>query len=145
MYKNILIPLEKSAADEIILEHVKNLAKLTNASLLLVHVADGLVARNFDKIGLRESEEMKQEIQYLSQTAEELIKEGFEVEHLLALGDPASQIVKLAIDSKADLIAMATHGHRFLGDLLHRHIADKVRHQVEIPVLLLKVAGDASS
>lgn len=138
MYRNILIPLENSPTDKCILEHIKKLAKLTNAHLLLMHVADGWVARNFEKIGLRESEEMKEDFEYLETTANNLRAEGFEVEHVLALGDPATQIVKLSKDSNVDLIAMATHGHRFFGDLLHGHTADKVRHQVEIPVLLLK-------
>lgn len=138
MYKNILVPIENSPTDLCILEHVQKLAKLTNARLILMHVADGWVARNFDKIGLRESEEMKKDFEYLETTANKLKDAGFEVEHVLALGDPATQIIKLSKDSNVDLIAMATHGHRFFGDLLHGHTADKVRHQVEIPVLLLK-------
>ncbi len=60
MYKHILIPLENSPADETILAHIKALAHMTGAKLLLVHVADGWVARNFNQLQLAESEEMKQ-------------------------------------------------------------------------------------
>jgi nucleotide-binding universal stress UspA family protein len=138
MYKKILIPLEHSDADETILSHVRSLARITGASLCLVHVADGWVARNYDTFGLRESEEMKQDKDYLAEVAEGLRGEGFEVECVLALGDPPSEIVRVAAECGVDLIAMSTHGHRFLSDLIYGSTADKVRHSVEVPVLLLK-------
>lgn len=138
MYHKILIPLENSSADQTILEHVKPLAKLTKASLLLLHVADGWAARNFRQLNLAESEEMKTDRAYLEKCAEELHREGFEVEPLLAMGEPADEIIKLSQEKKVDLIAMSTHGHRFISDLLYGSTADKVRHIVDIPVLLLK-------
>ena len=96
MYQHILIPLENSAADQAILDHIKPLAKLTGASLLLMHVADGWVARNYDRLNLAESEEMRQDRAYLETRAAELRAEGFTVDHLLALGDPADEMIKAA-------------------------------------------------
>ena len=139
MYKHILIALENSAADDTILGHIRPLARLTGARLLLVHVADGWVARNFDQLKLAESQEMKDDRAYLEKRRHELTEEGFSCEAVLALGEPSDQIVKLAHDKGADLIAMTTHGHRFISDLLYGSTADKVRHKVEVPVLLLKV------
>jgi nucleotide-binding universal stress UspA family protein len=139
MYKHILIALENSAADDTILGHIRPLARLTGARLLLVHVADGWVARNFDQLKLAESDEMKEDRAYLEKRGRELIAEGFSCETVLALGEPSDQIVKLAHEKGADLIAMTTHGHRFISDLLYGSTADKVRHKVEVPVLLLKV------
>ncbi len=138
MYQNILIALENSAADEVILNHIKPLAKLTGARLLLVHVADGWVARNFDRFELAESEEMREDRAYLAARTAELRAEGFTVDHLLALGEPADEVIKVAGERGVDLIAMSTHGHRFISDLLHGSTADKVRHRVDVPVLLLK-------
>jgi nucleotide-binding universal stress UspA family protein len=54
------------------------------------------------------------------------------------MGDPAKEIIRFASEQKCDLIAMGTHGHRFFGDLLLGTTADKVRHAVDIPVLLLR-------
>jgi nucleotide-binding universal stress UspA family protein len=139
MYRHILIPIEHSEADQTILDHVKPLAKLTGASLLLLHVADGWVARNYRGLNLAESEEMKDDRAYLEKRTAELRAEGFVVEHLLALGEPSDEIIKVAAAREVDLIAMSTHGHRFISDLLYGSTADKVRHLVEIPVLLLKV------
>ena len=139
MYQRILIPLENSVADDTILGHIKPLARLTGATLLLVHVADGWVARNFDQLKLAESQEMKEDRVYLEERSRELTAEGFTCEAVLALGEPSDEIIKLAQEKDIDLIAMTTHGHRLISDLLYGSTADKVRHQVNVPVLLLKV------
>jgi nucleotide-binding universal stress UspA family protein len=112
---------------------------LTSAALLLVHVSDGWVARNFNRLQLAESEEMKDDRAYLDRRLRELRQEGFECEAVLALGEPSDEIIKLAREKEIDLIAMTTHGHRFVSDLLYGATADKVRHAVDVPVLLLKV------
>jgi nucleotide-binding universal stress UspA family protein len=139
MYNHILIPLENSPADETILAHIKPLARMTGAKLLLVHVADGWVARNFNQLQLAESDEMKQDRAYLELRTRELGAEGFTCAAVLALGEPSDEIIKLAREKDVDLIAMTTHGHRLVSDILYGATADKVRHAVDVPVLLLKV------
>jgi nucleotide-binding universal stress UspA family protein len=139
MYTRILVPVENRESDRTILRHIRQLAKLTQAKLTLVHVADGWAARNFERFELQESEEMKQDRKYLADLSSELHAEGYQVDVILALGDPATEIIKLARKEPIDLIAMTTHGHRLVGDLLLGSTADKVRHQVDVPVLLLKV------
>jgi len=137
MYKRILVAVENSEADRTILSHVSNLAKLTGAELLLVHVADGWVARNFNQLNLRESEEMKSDRAYLERVKSELAAQGLPVSTHLAMGDPSDEIIRVAEDQHVDLIAMSTHGHRFLSDIIHGTTADRVRHLVKGPVLLL--------
>jgi nucleotide-binding universal stress UspA family protein len=138
MYHKILIPLENSGADRAILQHIRVLAKMHGASLLLMHVADGWVARNYERLNLAESDEMKTDRAYLESVAATLRADGFEVDHVLAMGEPSDEIVKFTRKHKVDLIAMSTHGHRFISDLLYGSTADKVRHLVDVPVLLLK-------
>ncbi len=138
MYKHILIPLENSAADETVLTHIKPLARITGAKLFLVHVADGWVARNFQQLKLAESQEMKDDRAYLETRRRELTKEGFTCDAVLALGEPSDEIIKLARERDVDLIAMTTHGHRFISDILYGATADKVRHAVDVPVLLVR-------
>ena len=138
MYRSILVAVENSPADRTILTHVRQLATLTGAELLLVHVADGWAARNFDQLKLRESEEMKTDRAYLDQLAAELSAANLKVTTELAMGDPATELIRLCGERKVDLIAMSTHGHRFLQDLLRGTTVDKVRHLVKIPVLLLR-------
>ena len=138
MYKRILVAVEHSAADRTILGHVSELARLTGAELLLVHVADGWAARNFERLNLRESEEMKADRAYLDTLRGELTAQGLRVTTELAKGDPSDELIRVAEAQRVDLIAMSTHGHRFLSDLLHGTTADRVRHLVKVPVLLLR-------
>jgi nucleotide-binding universal stress UspA family protein len=138
MYQNILIAIENSTADGTVLEHVERLARLTGASLLLVHVADGWAARHYDQLALRESEEMKEDRAYLEKIRTELTARGFTTRSHLAMGDPATELVRVAAAEHVDLIAMSTHGHRLLNDILRGSTADRVRHNVSIPVLMIK-------
>jgi universal stress protein A len=145
MYRRILVAVENSPADRTIVSHVSELARLTGASLLLVHVADGWAARNFDQLKLRESEEMKSDRNYLERLQAELEGRGLKVETRLAMGDPADELVKVSEEQGVDLIAMSTHGHRFVKDVLLGATADKVRHLVKVPVLLLRAQNPAPS
>ncbi len=138
MYSRILVAIEHSKADAAILEHIEKLARLTGASLLLVHVADGWAARHFDELNLRESEEMKDDRAYLAARCEELRASGLIVDSVLAMGDPSTELIRIANREKVDLIAMSTHGHRFLSDVIHGTTVDRLRHKVFVPVLLLR-------
>jgi nucleotide-binding universal stress UspA family protein len=138
MYQNILIAIENSDADRTVLAHVQELATLCRASLLLVHVADGWVARHFDELALRESEEMKEDRAYLEKVRQTLTEKGFVTRTHLAMGDPATELTRVAKAEGVDLIAMSTHGHRFLNDLFRGSTADRLRHNVEVPVLMIK-------
>lgn len=138
MYHRILVPLSNEASDQAILLHIRALARMTGATVLLVHVADGWVARNYDRLNLAEGDEIRQDRAYLEEQAASLRAEGLEVEQYLAMGEPADEIIRMAREKRVDLIAMSTHGHRAVSDLLHGSTAHKVRHSVDVPVLLLK-------
>ena len=138
MYHTILIPVENSPTDQTIIEHIKPLARLTGAKLLLMHVANGWAARQIDNLNLAESEEIREDRAYLEQQASALRAEGFTVDCALANGEPSDEIIRFSRQHQVDLIAMSTHGHRFISDLLYGSTVDKVRHVVDVPVLLLK-------
>ena len=138
MYATILVALENSKTDEAILNHVESLAKLAGSRLLLVHVADGWVARTKDELNLADSAEMKEDRAYLESVRARFSGKGIESDTVLLAGEPADEIVKLAEVRKVELIAMSTHGHRFLADLILGSTARRVRHEVGVPVLLVK-------
>lgn len=138
MYRNILIAIEHSDADAAVLEHVQELARMTGARLLLVHVADGWVARHYEDLNLRESDEIRDDRAYLEQLCVGLVQNGFDTRARLAFGDPSTELVRVAAEEGVDLIAMSTHGHRFFNDLLRGSTADRVRHRVEVPVLMVR-------
>ncbi len=144
MYRKILVALENSRSDASLLPHVVELARRLGSRLLLVHVADGWAARNFDQLNLAESEEMKLDRTYLDTTAARLRDAGLEVEVRLALGNPPAEILRAAKEADCDLIAMTTHGHRLLGDLIHGSTISEVRHKATVPILLVR-AGETTA
>lgn len=136
MFSHILVPLENSYADETILAMVRRIARCCGARLTLIHVADGFVARNQPM--LADSPEMIDDRAYLNRRCVELGAEGFVVEGVLVCGEPAEKILAHSQTSGCDLIAMATHGHRGVSDLILGSVASIVRHRTELPVLLVK-------
>lgn len=138
MYKRILVPLEHSSYDTAIVVHVRKLARFCGSSVVLMHVADGWVARNVKQLNLRESEEMRLDREYLEMTCAALEAEGLEADCVLAAGDPSREISEAAAREGCDLIAMSTHGHRFLKDMIYGSVANEVRHISRVPVLLVR-------
>lgn len=138
MFRRILVPVENSVTDETILQYIRPIARESGASLVLIHVADGWAARNIGTLALRESEEMKADRAYLERMSGALRAEGLEAEGLLAAGDPAKEIAEAAVREKCDLIAMATHGHKGLEDVVRGTVANKLRHITTVPVLMVR-------
>jgi nucleotide-binding universal stress UspA family protein len=138
MYTRILVPLEHSDYDDAIVAHVRDLARLCNASVVLIHVADGWAARNQHQLALRESDEMKRDREYIEARADVFEAAGIPVECVLAGGDPAAEIAAAAEREGCDLVAMSTHGHKGVQDLLRGSVANDVRHRVKVPVLMVR-------
>jgi nucleotide-binding universal stress UspA family protein len=136
MYDKILVTVDGTPTDRAIIEHVKQLAKMAHSRLVLLHVADGWAARTYGSDAV--SREIAEDTDYLRQLREEFQSAGIPAEAELAYGDPASEIVKWVEKKGCDLVAMSTHGHRFLGDLFFGTTATRVQHKISAPVLLLR-------
>ena len=141
MYTRILVPLENSRTDEVILAHVAGLARHCASRIVLIHVADGFAARNLAQLDLRESDEIRKDRAYLDAAAARLAADGFDVDAVLASGDPATEITAAAVREHCDLIAMGTHGHRLLKDFIYGSVANEVRHKSLVPVLMVREGG----
>ena len=136
MYDTILVTLDSTPSDRAIIEHVKQLAKLAHSRLVLLHVADGWAARTYGPDAV--SREITEDGTYLDQVREEFQASGIPTEAELAYGDPAKEIIKWIEQKGCDLVAMSTHGHRFLADLFLGTTASRVQHSISVPVLLLR-------
>lgn len=138
MYPKILVALDTTDSDLELLPHIASLAIRMQSELLLLHVADGWAARNFDQLNLAESEEMKEDWKYLEDTAARLRAETkLGVTMQLALGTPSTEILKVADAEQVSLIAMASHGHRLVGDIIHGSTIEAVRHRAQVPILAI--------
>ena len=136
MYQKILVTLDGTPTDRGIIDHVKELAQLMHSHVVLLHVADGWAARTFGSDAV--SPEVTADQTYLSSVRAEFESAGTPAETVLAFGEPADEIVKWIRDKGCDLVAMSTHGHRFFADLFLGTTANRVQHQVKVPVLLLR-------
>jgi len=138
MYRRILVPLENTPTDAAILQHVRELATFCKSSVVLIHVADGWAARNQQGLSLRESAEMRDDRGYIEARRDELEAAGISAEAVLAGGDPGTEIAAAAERERCDLVAMSTHGHKGVQDLLRGSVANEVRHRTTVPVLMVR-------
>jgi len=138
MYRKILVALDHTSADDSLLPHITGLARLTGAELVLAHVADGWAAQRQEHLDLADSEEIRADRAYLDEVAAKLRAEGLTVHAQLAKGDPPREIMRLAREQNCDLVAMTTHGHRFVADIFLGSTIEKVRHEIDIPLLLVR-------
>jgi nucleotide-binding universal stress UspA family protein len=136
MYETILVTLDGTRTDRAIIDHVKQLAKLANSRLVLLHVADGWAARTYGRDAV--SPEISEDTTYLQTIREELQSAGIQTEAELAYGEPSKEIIKWVEQKGCDLVAMSTHGHRFLADVFLGTTASRVQHSISAPVLLLR-------
>ena len=136
MYDKILLTLDGTHTDRAIIEHVKQLAKLAHSHLVLLHVADGWAARTYGRDAV--SREISEDSVYLEKVRAEFESDGIPAQAELAYGEPADEIIKWVQQKGCDLVAMSTHGHRFLADVFLGTTANRVQHRISAPVLLLR-------
>jgi len=136
MYNKILVTLDATPTDRAIIEHIKGLARIMRSRVVLLHVADGWAARAYGADAV--SPEIAQDTVYLEKVRSEFQSAGIPAEAELAYGEPAREIVKWVREKGCDLVAMSTHGHRFIADLVFGTTSRRVRHSIRVPVLLLK-------
>lgn len=139
MYKTILVTMDSTPTDRAIIEHIKKLAKFMHAKVILLHVADGWTARTFgpDAVG----PEVTEDTAYLNQVLSEFQTAGIPAEAQLAFGEPSKEIIKFVEQKGCDLVAMSTHGHGPLEDLILGSVADNLRHQIDIPILMIRAVN----
>ena len=136
MYKTILVTLDGTPTDQAIIRHVKDLAKVAKSRVVLLHVADGWAARTYGSDAV--SPEITEDTAYLGRVRAEFQSAGIDAAAELAYGDPVREIIKWVKQKGCDLVAMSTHGHRFIADIFLGSTASRVQHSISIPVLLLR-------
>ena len=136
MYKTILLTLDASPADKPIIDHVGELAARLESRVVLLHVVTAAQAQFLGADAGGETVHETQE--YLEQVRRGFEARGTAVSVELAYGEPAREIVRWVETHECDLVAMGTHGHRWLSDMVLGFTASRVQHAVKVPVLLLR-------
>jgi nucleotide-binding universal stress UspA family protein len=154
MEKRILVPLDGSTTGEAVLAKIENLIlKSTpkmDADITILKVVSKMNFNNLtddDAAQLPISESEKKELvqeaeEYLDKVAQRLNSKGIKVKCMVTFGHAAEEIVKTARETKAHLIAMATHGRSGIGRLAMGSVTDKViKMEDQIPVLAVLASG----
>ncbi|MBK6765488.1 MAG: Nramp family divalent metal transporter [bacterium] len=136
-YSRIAVALEATESDRTLVERAMALAKEHKAELLLVHVADGMAPRVWNKEA--EDHEVLADEAYLERLTTDITQRGIVTRPVMGYGNPPDEIVRLVKAEQADLIIIGTHGHRAIKDVFMGATATRVRHHVEIPVLMIRV------
>ena len=134
-FSHILVLIDCSPADTAIIDLVIKLLDGSKTNVTLVHVVH--------------SHTLDQD-RALKEQADICLKDVFEkflsihagsVNKLLLSGEPEIELEKEINQGNYDLIAMGTHGHKGLGDLLYGSVSHHLKHTVDVPLLLVKSAG----
>ncbi len=136
-YHRILVPLDHTDLDRQALGHAAAMAKMHGAKLYLLHVEEGVTSRVYGPLSA--TAEVEAGEHYLERIAESLRAEGIEVETAIVHEPrPGHQIVLYASEIHPDLIIMGAHGHRRLKDLMFGNTINPVRHELRIPLLIVR-------
>ncbi len=128
MYTKVLVPLDDSRFSKAILTTLNSFLDPLKTQLTLLRVASLID----DKEGLEA--EIKRD---LDEWQLALREKGFNVHSRVLYGKASDEIVKLALDEGADLIAMTTHARVGLAQWMLGSVAQAVLQQATIPVIFL--------
>lgn len=131
LYKKILVTIDCSSVDDAIIKHVSALALQNNAKVYLLHVVH---SHTLDQHRvLNEKAEL-----IIESLRKKLANQGIDAYKVIRDGEPDKQILDEIENNDYDLVAMATHGHTFIGDLLFGSVSKRLKHKINIPLLLIK-------
>lgn len=130
VYGEILVAMDCSPVDDVIIAHVAALALQNRARVHLIHVVH---SHTLDQE--RALRRMAEED--LSTRCERLKEQGIAARTVLRSGEPDDEILKEIEEGDYDLVAMATHGHSYIGDLLFGSVSRTLKHKIRIPLLLI--------
>lgn len=149
MYKRVLIPLDGSRLAEGILPFILQIAAPLDLDVVLVYVVKPIAPvaiegtthfTIYDPAAMR-----KEAVEYLAPVASGLQQKGIRVTSDVRHGEPVAEIVAAARETRADIIAMTTHGRSGFGRLLFGSVAEAVLRRADVPVLMMRLTERQAS
>lgn len=131
VYKKILVTVDCSPVDDAIIKHVSVLALQNKATVHLLHVVHSHT--------LDQNRVLRDKIEGCMEAYRDaLLNQGIDAFAIVRSGEPVNEILDEIGSGKYDLVAMATHGHTFIGDALFGSVSDTLKHKIGVPLLLIK-------
>ena len=147
MYNTVLVPLDGSKRAETILPHIEDIALRYKAKVIFLSVIeqphtivapDGIYIPHQDVLN-KQQEETEE---YLHQRQQEFVADGLEAKIRITVGRVVDEVIRIAEEENADLIAMASHGRSGLARVFYGSVAAGVLHRVDRPLLLVRAEKD---
>jgi nucleotide-binding universal stress UspA family protein len=131
VYKKILVAIDCSPVDEVIVNHVTALARHNKAQVYLLHVVHSHT--------LDQDRALREEAEACLKSHLEILKaQGIETYMEIRSGEPDTEILEEIEGKNYDLVAMATHGHSYIGDILFGSVSRTLKHRITVPLLLIR-------
>jgi len=136
---NIGVALDNSEIDQPVISRAMSLAKIHRAEITLIHVIDSPGTQVFGENISGEHE--RDDIEFVHEVAEILKQQGYKARSIMRAGRPSEEIIKAVRENDIDLLLMGSHGHKFIGDLFFGETVSRVRHNLDIPIMVVKAQG----
>ena len=134
-YKRIAISVDFSMSDSRAISSAFSQGG-KNAEYILIHIVETAGARMMGhEIDDLETVSDKSN---LEKYRSDLTEKGYSVQTKLGFGNPKKSIPEIVNNCDCDLLVMGAHGHRAFKDFLFGTTLDEVRHNVKVPVLIVK-------
>ncbi len=134
-FSKIGIAIDFSGKDQAIISNALKQGG-PSAQYFFIHVVESAVARYFDS-NARDRETII-DTENLNKYKTLLAEQGFKAETIIGFGNPPKEIARAVKENKIDLMVMGAHGHRAVKDLIFGSTADRLRHLVHVPLLIIK-------
>jgi manganese transport protein len=133
---HIGVALDNSGIDELVISRAMSLAKIHKAEMTLIHVTDSPGVQVYGE--QMHDEHARDDVNYIYEIAAILKRQGFKARPIIRAGKPAQEIIEVVREENIDLLLMGSHGHRFISDMLYGETATNVRHNLDIPIMIVK-------
>ena len=133
---HIGVALDNSGIDELVISRAMSLAKIHKAEMTLIHVTDSPGVQVYGE--QMHDEHARDDVNYIYEIAAILKRQGFKARPIIRAGKPAQEIIKVVKEEKIDLLLMGSHGHKFISDMLFGETSTYVRHNLDIPIMVVK-------
>ena len=131
LYKKVLLLMDCTEVDKVILEHVLKLSKIHRSTVYLFHV---IHAHTLDQ----ERFMVKKTEECFKSAESKFLENGVKISHSYKIGEPEDEVLKMVNSGDWDLICLATHGHTGIKDFLKGSISDVIKHKTDKPILMIK-------
>ena len=142
LYNRIAIALDFSENDKKLISYAIGQGnQLTQ--YILVHIVESASAKLWGSQS--DDYETRKDQAQLDDYVYQLKEKGFNATSLLGYRNRAKEIVRLVKESNADMLVVGAHGHTGIKDIIYGETVNSVRHELQIPILMVNLKDGKTS